>query len=203
MLNHPEYPERMTSALDAWPIRTPRLQVRRCTEADLDAVWEYRRLPEVNEWLGRAPATREAFHTTYTDPERLAMTFVIDLVSPDAEPRVIGDLMIHVEDAWAQAEVLDAAKNVQAELGWALDPAYSRQGYAFEAVRAVIDTCFGPLGLRRVHAGCFTANEPSWRLMEKLGMRREESSIRSGLHRSGEWMDGLNYGLLAEEWPAS
>ena len=69
------------------------------------------------------------------------MTFVIDLVSPDAEPRVIGDLMIHVEDAWAQAEVLDAAKNVQAELGWALDPAYSRQGYAFEAVRAVIDFC--------------------------------------------------------------
>ena len=68
------------------------------------------------------------------------------------------------------------------------------------AVSAVIDLCFGPLGLRRVHAGCFAANEPSWRLMERLGMRREESSRKTALHRSGEWMDGLNYGLLAEEW---
>ena len=71
---------------------------------------------------------------------------------------------------------------------------------ACEAVSAVIDLCFGPLGLRRVHAGCFAANEPSWRLMERLGMRREESSRKTALHRSGEWMDGLTYGLLAEEW---
>lgn len=189
----------MSSSPDAWPIQTARLRVRPCAVDDLDAVWAYRQLPEVNEWLGRAPATRDAFHATYSEPDRLAMTYVIELRG--AEPRIIGDIMIHIEDGWAQAEVLDAATNVQAELGWALDPAYTRQGYAFEAVRAVIDTCFGALGLRRVHAGCFTANEPSWRLMEKLGMRREEDSRKSGLHRSGEWMDGLNYGLLAEEWP--
>lgn len=189
----------MSSSPDAWPIHTARLRVRPCAVDDLDAVWAYRQLPEVNEWLGRAPATRDAFHATYSEPDRLAMTYVIELRG--AELRIIGDIMIHIEDGWAQAEVLDAATNVQAELGWALDPAYTRQGYAFEAVRAVIDTCFGALGLRRVHAGCFTANEPSWRLMEKLGMRREEDSRKSGLHRSGEWMDGLNYGLLAEEWP--
>ncbi|MEJ1091468.1 GNAT family protein [Microbacterium istanbulense] len=189
----------MSSSPDAWPIHTARLRVRPCAVDDLDAVWAYRQLPEVNEWLGRAPATRDAFHATYSEPDRLAMTYVIELRG--AELRIIGDIMIHIEDGWAQAEVLDAATNVQAELGWALDPVYTRQGYAFEAVRAVIDTCFGALGLRRVHAGCFTANEPSWRLMEKLGMRREEDSRKSGLHRSGEWMDGLNYGLLAEEWP--
>ena len=189
----------MSSSPDAWPIHTARLRVRPCAVDDLDAVWAYRQLPEVNEWLGRAPATRDAFHAAYSEPDRLAMTYVIELRG--AELRIIGDIMIHIEDGWAQAEVLDAATNVQAELGWALDPAYTRQGYAFEAVRAVIDTCFGALGLRRVHAGCFTANEPSWRLMEKLGMRREEDSRKSGLHRSGEWMDGLNYGLLAEEWP--
>ena len=164
-------------------------------------MWNYRRLPEVNEWLGRAPATQEAFRTAYSDPERLAIMFVIELDAAEGGTRVIGDLMIHVEDGWAQAEVLEAARGVQAELGWALDPAYSGQGYASEAVRGVIDTCFGTMGLRRVHAGCFTANEPSWRLMERLGMRREEASIRTALHRSGEWMDGLNYGLLAEEWP--
>ncbi|UNK70601.1 GNAT family protein [Microbacterium sp. H1-D42] len=188
---------------DPWPIRTPRLEIRRCTVEDLDAVWEFRRIPEVNNWLGRAPATREAFHETYSEPERLAMTFVIDLLPSSAAgaPKVIGDLMVKIEDGWAQAEMVDEARGTQAELGWVLDPAYAGQGYATEAVRAVIDNCFGALGLRRVHAGCFTPNEPSWRLMERLGMRREEDSRKTGLHRSGEWMDGLNYALLAEEWP--
>ena len=33
--------------------------------------------------------------------------------------------------------------------------------------------CFVDLGLRRVTANCFADNEASWRLMERLGMRRE------------------------------
>ncbi|WP_426185771.1 GNAT family N-acetyltransferase [Microbacterium sp. TWP3-1-2b2] len=186
---------------DPWPIRTPRLEIRRCTPEDLDAVWEFRRLPDVNRWLGLAPATRDAFRERYLDPDRLAATFVIELL-PDSgtEPVIIGDLMLRIEDAWAQAEVADDAKGVQAELGWALDPAYVGRGYATEAVRAAIDVCFGTLRLHRVHAGCFADNEPSWRLMERIGMRREEFSRKTALHRSGEWMDGMNYGLLAEEW---
>src|SRR5690606_12118292 len=100
-------------------------------------------------------------------------------------------------------EIAEDAVGVQAELGWVLDPEFTGRGYATEAVRAVIDVCFGPLGLRRVHAGCFAANEPSWRLMERLGMRREEFSRKTGLHRSGEWMDGMNYAVLAEEWPTT
>lgn len=186
----------------AWPLRTDRLEIRPLEDADLDAVWEFRRLPEVNRWLGRAPATREEFHETYSDPARRAMTFVI--VLPDAgggAPTIIGDLMIKIEDAWAQAEVAEQAAATEAELGWVVAPSYTGQGYAAEAVGTVIDLCFGAFGLRRVHAGCFAANEPSWRLMERLGMRREEFSRRTALHRSGEWMDGLNYGLLAEEWP--
>ncbi|UJP09324.1 GNAT family N-acetyltransferase [Microbacterium sp. KUDC0406] len=188
---------------DPWPIRTARLEIRRCTPEDLDAVWEYRRLPEVNRWLGRAPQSSEAFHELHADPARLAMTFVIDLLhgGEQEEPVLIGDIMVRIEDGWAQAEVADDARAVQAELGWVLHPEHGGQGYATEAIRAVIGTCFRDLGLRRVHAGCFAANEPSWRLMERLGMRREESSRRTALHRSGEWMDGLDYALLAEEWP--
>ena len=34
-------------------------------------------------------------------------------------------------------------------------------------------------------------------------MRREIHTVRSNaLHRSGEWMDGMGYGLLADEWRA-
>lgn len=184
-----------------WPIRTARLEIRPAAPDDLDALWAYRRLPEVSRWLGRAPDTREAFLETYLDPARLATTLAVLL--PDAEggaPSIIGDLMVRIADGWAQAEVADRAKGTEAELGWVLAPAHTGRGYAREAVSAVIDLCFGSLGLRRVHAGCFAVNEPSWRLMERLGMRREEFSRGTALHRSGEWMDGMDYGLLAEEW---
>jgi RimJ/RimL family protein N-acetyltransferase len=186
----------------AWPVRTPRLQIRECTPEDLDAMWEWRRLPEVNRWLGLAPATRDAFRERYLDPERLASMYIIELLPEDREERPvpIGDVMVRLRDGWAQLEVADEAKGIEAELGWVLDPARTGQGYATEAMRAVIGVCFWALGLRRVQAGCFAANEPSWRLMERLGMRREESSRKTALHRSGEWLDGVNYGLLAEQW---
>lgn len=188
-----------------WPARTTRLQVRPCTPADVDAMWEWRRLPEVNRWLSAAPDTRDAFRERYLDPERLASLYLVELLPDDetAAPTPIGDIMVRRGDGWAQLEVEADAKGVEAELGWVLDPAYTGHGYATEAIRAVIDTCFGPLGLRRVHAGCFADNEPSWRLMERLGMRREEFSRKTALHRSGDWLDGMNYGLLAEEWPTA
>ncbi|SEC28927.1 GNAT family N-acetyltransferase [Microbacterium hydrocarbonoxydans] len=191
-----------TPHTDVWPLRTARLQIRPMTSSDIDTMWQWRRLPDVNRWLGLAPDTIEAFRERYLDPERLAAMHILELLPDDGTaPVPIGDIMIKLGDAWAQLEVADEAKGVEAELGWVLDPAHTGRGYATEAIRAVIDVCFGQLGLRRVHAGCFADNEPSWRLMERLGMRREEFSRKTALHRSGEWLDGMSYGILAEEWP--
>jgi RimJ/RimL family protein N-acetyltransferase len=36
--------------------------------------------------------------------------------------------------------------------------------------------------------------------MERLGMRREAHTVSDSLHRSGRWLDGYGYALLAEEW---
>ncbi len=190
---------------DVWPVRTDRLKIRPMAATDVDAMWQWRRLPDVNRWLGLAPATIEAFRERYLDPERLASMHIVELLPADDDlaPVPVGDIMIRIGDGWAQLEVADQAKGVEAELGWVLDPDHTGRGYATEAIRAVIDVCFGPLALRRVHAGCFADNEPSWRLMERLGMRREEFSRKTALHRSGEWLDGLNYGILAEEWTST
>jgi RimJ/RimL family protein N-acetyltransferase len=67
-------------------------------------------------------------------------------------------------------------------------------------VRELLAIAFDGLGLRRVVANCFADNEPSWRLMERIGMRREAHNVRDSLHRDGEWYDGLTYALLADEW---
>jgi len=126
------------------------------------------------------------------DPASLAKTLIVEL-----EGEVIGDLMLAVEDAWAQTEIAQQAQGALADLGWVLHPDHAGHGYATEAVRELIRLCFEDLGLRRVTANCFADNTASWRLMERVGMRRETYAVKESLHRSGEWLDTMGYGLLA------
>jgi RimJ/RimL family protein N-acetyltransferase len=182
-------------ARGGWPVHTDRLTLRRAAEPDLDAIWTYRSDPAVTRWLSAAPPTLEEHRASFLRADLVPRMVVVEL-----DGRVIGDSMIRVEDAYAQHEIAAGARETQAELGWTLDPAYQGRGYATEAVRGLIDVCFGPLGLRRVYAMCFAANEASWRLMERVGMRREQYLVKESLHRSGEWVDALSYALLAEEW---
>lgn len=178
-----------------WPVSTKRLTIRPATVADLPALFEIRRDPEVSEWLPTLPTDCDAFVERLSDPDRLAVTLVLER---DGEP--IGDLYLHISDAWAQVEVADRAAGTQAEIGWVVAPEHTGQGIATEAAAELLRICFEDLGLRRVKAVCFAENVGSWRIMEKLGMRREEHSRAESLHRSGRWLDGMGYGILADEW---
>lgn len=191
----------MTDPLDqmAWPVSTSRLWIRRASADDVDATWEFRQIPEVGEWISRHPTTREAYAEQFLHEGRLAVTLVYGL----HDGPMVGDLMLRVENAWAQAEVQDQAALTQAELGWVLHPAYAGQGLATEAVAELLRVCFEDLGLRRVIAQCFADNDASWRLMERLGMRLEARTLAESLHRSRGWLDGLGYALLADEWRES
>lgn len=187
----------MTNPLSslAWPVRTERLSLRPATPDDVESTWPHRGHPEANRWITRAPLSLEQHRREFGTEESLAKTILIEL---DGE--VIGDLMCQIEDAWGQAEVRERTVGVQAELGWVLHPDHAGRGYATEAVRELMRICFEDLGLRRVVALCFADNVSSWHLMERLGMRREQHTVRESLHRSGEWLDGLGYAMLAEEW---
>jgi len=187
----------MASQLDdvTWPLRTERLSLRPATREDAEATWGFRRLEVVSEWITRAPQSLEDYREQFEDPVWQAKTLVFEL-----DGRVIGDMMLAFEDAWAQAEVTEQAEGVQAELGYVMHPDHAGLGYASEAVRELLRLCFEELGVRRVTASCFADNESSWRLMERVGMRRELYAVKESLHRSGAWLDGMGYALLAEEW---
>lgn len=181
--------------LDApWPIRTERLLLRPATPEDAGAVWRYRRLPDVARWMTALPLDGQAFAAHFVEPDRLGPTLVVE-----HDGAVVGDLMVRIEDGWGQAEVAEQAKGTQAEIGWAFDPAAQGRGLATEAVRRLLDVCFTDLGLRRLTALCFADNEPSWRLMERVGMRREGEYRADSLHRDGRWLDSYAYALLREE----
>ncbi len=185
----------MTSPDLPWPARTARLTIRPAAVADLPSVFAYRRLVVVSEWLPTHPSHEDAFVERLRQPERLAATYVLEF-----DGALIGDLYLAVEDAAAQQEVAARARATTAEIGWVLDPAYTGRGFATEAAAELLRLAFEGLGVRRVVAQCFADNTPSWRLMERLGMRRESSTRAATLHRSGRWLDAVGYGILAEEW---
>jgi RimJ/RimL family protein N-acetyltransferase len=179
----------------AWPVRTERLLLRRMTTADAPAMWAYRRLDEVTRWVTSRPVDAAAWIAG-------SAALLRDQLVLELDGRVVGDLMVRVEDAWAQREVAHLAAGTQAELGWTLDPAVGGRGLATEAVRAALRIAFEGLGVRRVVASAFADNGPSLRLAERVGMRRESYAVADSLHRDLGWIDGVGYALLAEEWAA-
>jgi RimJ/RimL family protein N-acetyltransferase len=178
-----------------WPVTTERLSIRPAEQRDAAPTYAFRSLPEVARWLTNLPDDPAAWEEGFG--ERTGDTLIVE-----KDGTVIGDLYLSIQDPWAQAEVREQAAGTLVEIGYVFDPAYAGRGYATEAVREELRICFEELGVRRVIAQCFAANESSWRLMERVGMRREQHTKQDSLHRSGEWMDGMMYALLADEWRA-
>ena len=178
-----------------WPKTTERLSLRPAEQRDALPTYAIRSQPEVAQWLTNLPQDPAAWEEGFG--ERLASTLIVE-----KDGVVIGDLYLHVQDPWSQAEVREQAAGTVVEIGYLLDPAYVGKGYATEAVREELRICFEEIGVRRVIAQCFADNVPSWRLMERLGMRREQHTKQDSLHRNGEWLDGMMYALLADEWRA-
>lgn len=188
-------PARSIADLD-WPVRTERLSLRPAEQRDALPTFAFRRLPEVSLWMTAHATDPDAWEAGFG--ERLADTLVIERGGV-----VIGDLMLQVQDPWSQAEVREQAAGTLAEIGYVLDPAHAGHGYATEAARELLRLAFEGLGVRRVIAQCFADNEASWRLMERLGMRREQHTKQDSLHRDGRWLDGMMYAILEEEWVSS
>ena len=66
----------------------------------------------------------------------------------------------------------DAAFTPAVEIGWRLQQAHWRQGYALEAATAVLACAFAQVQLAELLAFTVPANLPSQALMQRLGMQR-------------------------------
>lgn len=91
------------------------------------------------------------------------------------------------------------------ELGYVFHDDYHGKGYATEAARAMTDDLFRSAKARRIVSMCNPKNTASWRLMERLGMRREghfRENVRFRQDSDGApvWQDTYVYALLRSEW---
>ena len=174
-----------------YPIQTERLVLRPFDPGDVDDVFVYRSLPEVNRYLYCEPCTREEAAEALTrwaeqdeiteEGQSLALAVVL-------EDHVIGE----VDLKWLSEQ------HRQGEIGYIFNPAHQGRGYAREAAEAMLRIGFEELGLHRIIAHCDARNERSRRVMERLGMRRE-AHLRHCEIVKGEWGDRFVYAMLAEE----
>ena len=68
-----------------------------------------------------------------------------------------------------------------------------------EAVTAVWDCGFDEFGLEKVYSRSDVENVGSWRVMEKIGMKREGTLRSQGVNR-GVRQNYHYYGILRREW---
>ena len=85
------------------------------------------------------------------------------------------------------------------EMGWIFNRRYWRQGYAYEACRAMIDHAFGVLNTHKVFAEAIDGVK-SVGLMKKLGMQLEGVQRSQTQDNGGNWADLYFYGLLEDDW---
>lgn len=174
-----------------WPLATERLRLRPHNADDAEWLHELYSRPDVARYLLDEPWTAEVTHDKLT--ERLAKTDIDGetgalalVIEHDGVP--IGDVALWLTDH----------EHRQGEIGWVLDPAHGGQGFASEAVRAVLALGFDHYRLHRITAQMDARNSASAALARRVGLRLEAHHVQDWFSR-GEWTDTLIFARLASE----
>lgn len=170
-------------------IETDRIIIRRFTAADTEDLYDYLSKEAVVKYEPYPPYTREMAEETAKNRAADGRFYAVAL----KEGKVIGNLYLAGGefDTW--------------ELGYVFHDDFWGQGYAYESTRALLNYSFARYAARRITAMCNPLNEASWKLLERLGFRREGELIKNVCFfkdAAGNpiWQDTYEYGLLREEW---
>jgi ribosomal-protein-alanine N-acetyltransferase len=167
-------------------LQTSRLTLRPIAVTDADALFEARGDADVMrywDWPAQASAdaVREVLAAHIPAPGDAAMLWWAVALSPDGP--AIGECDLSEIDL----------RHRRAEVGFLFARRHWGQGYAREAMEAVMAHAFGPLGLERLHARFHAGNDASRRLLERLGFAYE-GTRRGHILRDGERRDCVLYG---------
>ena len=152
------------------PLETERLILRKYTENDFQAVHSYGSCAENIIYMPFGPNTEEQTRD------------FIDRSIKNAEENPV----IHYNYAAVLKEsgVLMGGCGIslsdnEAEIGWLVHRDYWKLGYGTEMGKEMLRFGFDELNLHRIIARCDDENIGSYRVMEKLGMRREGLSLEN------------------------
>jgi RimJ/RimL family protein N-acetyltransferase len=177
-------------------IVTERLVLTPLRSSDVEALFDYRRNPDVCRYQTWMPRTLD-------DARRF-----IDgcQAAPFDTPGSWSQLGIRLQDSGVLVGDLGvhcpAGEPRQAEIGFTVSPSHQRRGLGLEAVTALLAYLFGTLQKHRVFASVDPRNEPSMALLRRVGMR-QEAHFRESLWFKGEWADDVVFAVLQSEWTGS
>lgn len=171
-------------------IETKRLLIRRFEKEDGEGLYEYLSDPEVVKFepydvFSKENARKEAANRA----KRECFLAVCEKESN----KLIGNVYF------------DEGNYGTWEVGYVFHSKYQGQGYAIEAVKAVLQDGFRHRKVRRVVAKCNADNVRSWKLLEKLGMRKEATLqknvyFKHNIEGKPVWQDTYQYAIVKEEW---
>ncbi|WP_330949148.1 GNAT family N-acetyltransferase [Virgibacillus sp. MG-45] len=167
-------------------IESDRLRIRKFTYEDWQRVYEYTSDSNVMKYI---PAG------VFSDDD--AKKFVMKHSNGMAENFPV--LLKGSEKLIGHIEFHPYFEDHTYEIGWVFNPSYYNRGYASEAAYSVLRYSFETMKLHRVIATCQPENVPSFRVMEKIGMRRE-GFFKKCIPQGNEWWDEYYYAILNEEW---
>jgi len=169
-------------------IESERLVVRKFTLADVEAIHEYTSNPTVMKYIPEGVMSLEE-----------TKSFIIDNLGENVEKYAVclkeGNRLI------GHIAFFKYFGEHTYEIGWVFNPKYYNKGYATEAARTILNYGFTELKLHRIIATCQPENVPSYRIMEKIGMRRE-GYFKKCIPHEDDWWDEYYYAVLNEEWTA-
>lgn len=169
-------------------LETQRLLLRPFTPMDAEDLYAYLSRERVVQYEPYGPFTREE---AVREAARRAEDANFHAVVLKETGHVIGNVWLAPGDfgTW--------------ELGYVFHDGFWGCGYATEAASALIRWAFEN-GAHRIIAMCNPENEASWRLLERLGMRREGCLrqniwFRRDTQGNPVWQDTYEYALLKDE----
>jgi RimJ/RimL family protein N-acetyltransferase len=175
-------------------LHTPRLALRGVERRDVPEIFELESDPIAMRFWSRLPMTdlSEAEEQVERSMRYFANRDGIKwvLTRPD-EDRLLGHASI-----FSFSE-----QSGRADIGYGLMRQHWGQGLMHEALTAIVDYAFGPLGLRRLEADVHPDNAASLRSVERLGFTRE-GFLRERWQVGETISDSVVFGLLAREWRA-
>jgi len=173
-------------------LSTERLIIRPFLESDYKDLHEYLSLKEIYQFEPGEPVSLEEAKKIASERARGTDFWAVTLKD---NKKLIG----HVSFIQTEPKFF-----LTWEIGFIFNPAFQNQGFASEAVRAIITYAFTKLGAHRIVGHCTPENIPSWKVLEKCGMKREgllRKNVFFRKDRNGKprWLDSYEYAMLAED----
>jgi RimJ/RimL family protein N-acetyltransferase len=169
-----------------------RFALRPATKADVPFLVVLFADDDVAPYLAAIRATTEADVTAEIDRSlREPDGFGVMLIEVDGEPA-----------GTATWERVNRRSRIASVGGLAIAPPYRGRGVADEAARILQRHLIGELGFHRLQMEIYGFNERALRHAERAGWIRE-GVRRKAYWRNETWVDGILFGLVAEDLEAS